>query len=184
MLKIKFHEFVNWAFFLVKLLLDWSSCVITWVFLHFFFVFLVLLVEVFLCCCPFLLCCCLVTSNFLNDIIQVLLHCCLGPLALLYVFYVLLFGFFKLLFMSSCITIHSFCYLSSWYFSPLDLCKLGTRGLDAPLSWFFKHDFQTMLAIFCFFGLNVNVYFFIYFDEMFFNVPSSKKKKVIKLVIF
>lgn len=30
-----------------------------------------------------------------------------------------------------------------------------------------------MLAIFCFLGLNVNVYFFIYFGDFSFNVPSS-----------
>jgi hypothetical protein len=36
--------------------------------------------------------------------------------------------------------------------SPHLLCaSLGTKSLDPPLTWFFKHDFQTMLVIFCFF---------------------------------
>jgi hypothetical protein len=35
----------------------------------------------------YFLCCCLVTSNFLNDIIQVFLHFFWGPLALWFVFF-------------------------------------------------------------------------------------------------
>jgi hypothetical protein len=50
--------------------------------------------------------------------------------------------------------------------------SLGLRNSHPPLSYFFRYNFQTMLVILIFI-LDINVYLSIYFEDTFFNVPSS-----------